>query len=256
MAACLAACVGQIGFATPAVLNGLFQQDLGTTASQLNWISAAIVIPLTLFELTFGVIGDMFGRKRLLIGGALLMTIGELIAAVVTPSAGTHNAVTVVWIGMALAGIGGASLFPTSLAMIAAKTTTAKARGRMIPIYAAALSSGGFLAPVLAGLLTKLTWGGDPRASWRWALLAVMATALLSAVVSFFAATDSRSPEGRTLDWPGQITFAIGLFALLFAVVQASSFGWTGTQSVIGYIVCVVFWPRSCGSSCARASRC
>src|ERR1700761_2469535 len=87
IAACLAACVGQIGFATPAVLNGLFQQDLGTTASQLNWISAAIVIPLTLFELTFGVIGDMFGRKRLLVGGALLMTIGELIAAVATPSA-------------------------------------------------------------------------------------------------------------------------------------------------------------------------
>jgi MFS family permease len=241
VAACLAACVGQIGFATPAVLNGLFQQDLGTTASQLNWISEAIVIPLTLFELTFGVIGDMFGRKRLLIGGALMMTLGELVAAVATPSAHTHNAVTVVWIGMALAGIGGAALFPTSLAMIAAKTTTAKARGRMIPIYAAALSSGGFLAPVLAGLLTKLTWGGDPEASWRWALLAVMGTAVLSTVVSFFFADDSRSPEGRTLDWPGQITFAIGLFALLFAVVQASSFGWTGTQSVIGYIVCVVF---------------
>jgi MFS family permease len=241
VAACLAACVGQIGFATPAVLNGLFQQNLGTTASQLNWISAAIVIPLTLFELTFGVVGDMFGRKRLLIGGALMMTIGELIAAVATPSAHTHDAVTVVWIGMALAGIGGAALFPTSLAMIAAKTTTAKARGRMIPIYAAALSSGGFLAPVIAGLLTKLTWGGDPQASWRWALLAVMATALLSALVSLLVADDSRSPEGRTLDWPGQITFAIGLFALLFAVVQASSFGWTGTQSVIGYVVCVVF---------------
>lgn len=241
VAACWAACVGQIGFATPAVLNGLFQQDLGTTASQLNWISAAIVIPLTLFELTFGVIGDMFGRKRLLVGGASLMTIGELIAAVVTPSASTHNAVVVLWIGMALAGIGAAALFPTSLAMIAAKTTTARARGRMIPIYAAALSSGGFVAPVLAGLLTKLTWGGDPEASWRWALLAVMASALLSAAVSYFAATDSRSPEGRTLDWPGQITFAIGLFALLFAVVQASSFGWTGAQSVIGYIVCVGF---------------
>src|SRR5579863_1681168 len=241
VAACLAACVGQIGFATPAVLNGLFQQDLGTTASQLNWISAAIVIPLTLFELTFGVIGDMFGRKRLLVGGALMMTLGELIAAVGTPDPSTNNAVVVVWIGMALAGIGGAALFPTSLAMIAAKTRTAKARGKMIPIYAAALSSGGFLAPVLAGLLTKLTWGGDPKASWRWALLAVMATALLSAIVSFFAARDSKSPEGRTLDWPGQITFAIGLFALLFAVVQASSFGWTGTQSVIGYIVCVVF---------------
>src|SRR6201994_2718750 len=170
-AACLAACLGQVAFATPAVLNGLFQQDLGTTASQLNWISAAIVIPLTLFELTFGVIGDMFGRKRLLVGGALLMTIGELVAAVATPSASTHNAVDIVWVGMALAGIGGAAMFPTSLAMIVAETTPAKARGRLIPVYAAALSSGGFLAPVLAGLLTKLSWGSDPTASWRWAIL-------------------------------------------------------------------------------------
>jgi MFS family permease len=98
------------------------------------------------FELTFGVIGYMFGRKRLLAGGALLMMIGELIAAVVTPSPSTHNAVLVVWIGMALAGVGGAALFPTSLAMIAAKTRTARARGPMIPMYAAGLSSGCFLA--------------------------------------------------------------------------------------------------------------
>jgi MFS family permease len=241
IAACMAACLGQVAFATPAVLNGLFQQDLGTTASQLNWISAAIVIPLTLFELTFGVIGDIFGRKRLLLGGALLVVVGELVAALATPHAGTHNAVAVIWIGDAIAGIGGAALFPTSLAMIAAKTTTARVRGKRISIYTAALSSGGFVAPVLAGLLTKVHWGNDPLASWRWALLGVMAVGVLSFLITFFAAEDSRSPEGRTLDWPGQITFAIGLFGLLFAVVQASSKGWLGIQSIIGYVVFIVF---------------
>ena len=97
VAACLAACLGQVAFATPAVLNGLFQQDLGTSASQLNWISAAIVIPLTLFELSFGVIGDMFGRKRLLTVGAALIVIGEIVGAFATPGAGTHNGVDVLW---------------------------------------------------------------------------------------------------------------------------------------------------------------
>ena len=236
IAACVAACVGQIAFATPAVLNGLFQQDLGTTASQLNWISAAIVIPLTLFELTFGVVGDIFGRRNLLVGGAVLMAIGELIGSVITP----RSHVEVLWIGMALAGIGGAALFPTSLAMIAAKTTSAADRGKKISIYAAALSSGGFIAPVLGGLLTKLKWGSDPTGAWRWALLAVMVAALISAVVSFVMAEDSRSAEGRTLDWPGQITFAVALFGLLFGVVQASSGGWLGTQSIIGYVVFIV----------------
>jgi len=241
VAACLAACVGQVQFASPAVLNGLFQLDLGPTASQFNWISAAIVIPLTLFELTFGVIGDLFGRKRLLVVGTLLIALGDLIGAVATPSAGAHNAVVVLWVGMAIAGFGGAAVFPTSLAAIASKARDAHSRGRLISVYTAALSSGGFIAPVLAGLLTKLTWGSDAHGSWRWALLAIMACALLSTAVSLLFARDSRSPEGRSLDWPGQITFAIGLFALLFAVVQASSLGWLGTQSVIGYIVCVVF---------------
>jgi len=68
VATALAACVGQVGLAIPAVLNGLFQQDLGTTSSQLTWISDAFLVPVTLLELTWGVLGDLFGRKRLLIG--------------------------------------------------------------------------------------------------------------------------------------------------------------------------------------------
>lgn len=53
VAAAFAVCVGQVALAIPAVLNGLFQQDLGTSASQLTWISDAFLVPVTLFELTF-----------------------------------------------------------------------------------------------------------------------------------------------------------------------------------------------------------
>jgi hypothetical protein len=44
VATALAACAGQVGLAIPAVLNGLFQQDLGTTSSQLTWISDAFLV--------------------------------------------------------------------------------------------------------------------------------------------------------------------------------------------------------------------
>src|ERR671928_626766 len=94
VAAALAVCVGQVGLAIPAVLNGLFQQDLHTTSSQLTWISDAFLVPVTLLELTWGVLGDLFGRKRLLVGGSLLMVIGELIS-VLTPSAAASNTAAV-----------------------------------------------------------------------------------------------------------------------------------------------------------------
>jgi MFS family permease len=238
----VAVCVAQVALAIPAVLNGLFQLDLGTSASQLTWISDAFLVPVTLLELNFGVLGDLFGRKRLLVGGALLLAVGELIGALLTPGAGssTQTRVLVLWIGEAIAGVGCAALFPTSLAMIAATTHTARERGRMVSVYAAALSTGGFISPVLGGLLARVKWGSDPDASWRWALLAVMVLALISAAVSVFAARDSSSPTGRSLDWPGQFTIALSLFALLFAVIQGPSAGWASAQVIVGFIVAIV----------------
>ncbi len=240
-AAALAVCIGQVALAIPAVLNGLFQKDLGTSASQLTWISDAFLVPVTLLELTFGVLGDLFGRKRLLLGGAAILAVGEAVS-VLTPgaSSSTDTRVAVLWIGQALAGIGAAALFPTSLAVVAAGTHTAQQRGRAISIWAAALSTGGFVSPVIGGALAKLSFGSDPNASWRWAFIAVGVLGLLSLLVSALFARDSSAPEERTLDWPGQITIAIGLFALLFAVIQAATSGWGSTEVIVGFIVAAV----------------
>ena len=242
VAAAVAVCVAQIALAIPAVLNGLFQLDLGTSASQLTWISAAFLVPVTLLELTFGVLGDLFGRKRLLVGGALILAAGQFIS-ILAPGAdaSTSTRVAIVWIGQALAGIGAAALFPTSLAVVAAATHNARQRGRVIAIYAAALSTGGFVSPVLGGLLARLKWGSDANASWRWAFLAVGILALISAGVSALGARNSSSPANRSLDPAGQVTIAIGLFALLFAVIQGPTAGWGSTQVIIGFVVAVVF---------------
>ncbi|TNC23561.1 MFS transporter [Amycolatopsis alkalitolerans] len=241
IATAIAVCVAQVGLAIPAVLNGLFQQDLGTTSSQLTWISDAFLVPVTLLELTFGVLGDLFGRKRLLIGGSLLLAVGEIVS-VLTPGAGvsTDARVAVLWLGQALAGIGAAVLFPTSLAMVAAGTHTVQHRARGIAIWAAALSSGGFVSPLLGGLVTKISWGSDPYATWRWAFVAVCALALISAAVAV-TAQNSSAPEGRSLDWPGQITIAVALFALLFGVIQGATSGWSDGWVIGGFVVAVIF---------------
>jgi MFS family permease len=242
VATALAVLTAQVGLAIPAVLNGLFQEDLHTTSAQLTWISDAFLVPVTLLELTFGVLGDLFGRKRLLIGGGLLMAVGEALS-VLTPAAGASNtgAITMLWTGQALTGIGAAVLFPTSLAMVAAGTHTVHDRARGIAIWAAALSSGGFVSPLLGGLVTKLSWGGSPTATWRWAFVAVGILALISTAVAVLA-QNSSAPQGRSLDWAGQVTIAVSLFALLFAVIQGSTWGWSNAWVIGGFLAAAVFF--------------
>ena len=256
VAAALGVCVGQVALAIPAVFNGLFQQDLHTTSSQLTWISAAFLVPVTLFELTFGVLGDLFGRKRLLVGGALLLALGELISVLTPPSSVSSNVrVGVLWTGQIVSGIGAAALFATTLAMVAAGTHTANHRARSIAIWAAALSAGGFISPVLGGLVAEIPFGSNPNASWRWGFMAVIVLALGVAVVSIAGAQNSSAPEGRSLDWPGQITIAVGIFSLLFAIIQGPTSGWDNRRSAVrpAYLSS---WHCSSSLRTARGPRC
>ncbi|WP_329457445.1 MFS transporter [Streptomyces sp. NBC_01497] len=226
VAGCFAVCLAQIGIATPATLNGLFQSDLHPVGSQLTWISDAFLLPVAVLELTFGVLGDLFGRKRLLVAGAGLMALGEAVAAA---ASGVH----VLWIGQALAGLGAAALFPTSLAMLAAGTRTHDQRAKVIAIWAALLSTGGFLAPLLGGITG--TYG-----SWRWAFAVVAVLAALSALASGWLADNSSAPEGRSLDIGGQVTIGIGLFALLYGVIQAPTDGWDSFGVVAAFVIAAV----------------
>jgi MFS family permease len=227
VAGCLAVCLAQIGLAIPATLNGLFQEHLHPVGSQLTWISDAFLLPVAVLELSFGVLGDLFGRKQLLVGGAALLCAGEVVAA---SAAGIHQ----LWVGQALAGLGAAALFPTSLAMIAAGTHTGPQRARAIAVWASSLSAGGFLAPLLGGITG--TYG-----SWRSAFVVVAVLAAMSALVSLWLATNSRSPEGRSLDVGGQITIGVGLFALLYAVIQGPTDGWGSTPVVVAFVIAAVF---------------
>ena len=228
-AALFAVCLAQIGLAMPATLNGTFQTVFSPTGSQLTWISDCSLLPITVLELTCGVLGDLFGRKKLLIGGALMLAVGEVISA-------SASAVQMMWVGQIIAGVGCAALFPTTLAMLVAGDRTPAQRARMIALWAAILSTGNFLAPLLGGVAATYF-------NWRWAFVVVVVLAVVDAGITYFAAQDSRSPQGRSLDPAGQATIGIGLCALLFGVIQGVSDGWGAPMVVGAFIlsaVCIV----------------
>src|ERR1700753_4145387 len=109
LVAAVAACfVAQIGVSIPATTQGYINQDLHVSSTTLTWVSDAFMVPVTVLELSFGVVGDLFGRKRLLAVGGLLMALGGLLGFL-TPE--NHGA-GLLLVGQAVSGVGAAALFP------------------------------------------------------------------------------------------------------------------------------------------------
>jgi MFS family permease len=223
VAACVAVLVAQVANALPASLNGLFQSDLHTTGSQLTWITAAFMIAVVVFELTFGVLGDLFGRRRLQAAGGVVLVLGSLVSAL-APT------VEVLWVGAALSGLGAGALFPASLALVAAVTPTPEGRARGIALWAGFLSAGAAVSPLLGGVFAEV-------GSWRGSFGIVAGLAVMTVLVTLLCSVESTAPEGRGLDVPGQITFAVGLIAVLYALVQGTEDGWGRPHIVIALIL-------------------
>ncbi|KOU57601.1 MFS transporter [Streptomyces sp. MMG1533] len=242
IAAALCVFMAQFALTVPAGLNGLFQQDFHTSSSELTWITDAFLVPVTVLELTFGLLGDMFGRRRLLVGGSVLVAVGFVVCVLTPgPEADHVTRLTVLWTGQIIAGIGAAAVIPTTLAMIAAGTHTPRARARSISVWAAALSMGSVLSPLACGLTAQSQFGSWHNSGWRWAFLVVVVLAAVSAVLALVLAQDSKSPADRSLDWPGQITIAVAAVALLFAVIQGPTSGWGSIEVIGGFVVAAVF---------------
>ncbi|WP_309500294.1 MFS transporter [Streptomyces shenzhenensis] len=242
LAAALCVFMAQFALTVPAGLNGLFQQDFSTSASELTWVTDAFLVPVTVLELTFGLLGDLFGRRRLLVIGSALVAVGCTVCVLTPgPSSGHMTRLIVLWTGQIIAGIGAAAVIPTSLAMVAAGTHTPRARARSLSVWAASLSMGSVLSPLACGLTARWQFGSDANSGWRWAFLVVVALAAVSALVALTMAQNSSSPEDRSLDWPGQISIALAMLGLLFSVIQGPTSGWGSPSVISGFLCSAVF---------------
>lgn len=235
-AAFLSVALAQTAYAIPGALNGAFAAEFHATGAGLTWITAIFEIGIVAFELTFGLLGDLFGRKKLMVAGSVLVIIGAALSALA-------NTIGFMILAQAVIGIGAGLLFPIGLAMVAALTPNPAKRARVIATWAGFLSLGAVISPVMAGVTDQIFTvpGAEPGApnvfsGWRVSYWVIVAVAIVLAFMSM-ATRDSSAPAGRKLDIPGQVTFAVGLIAVLYATVTAVDSGWSAWQVIAGYVI-------------------
>ncbi|MGW3149543.1 MFS transporter [Streptomyces sp. NPDC001177] len=213
--------IGAVAVSLPAI-----QQGLNASTSDLQWISDAFILPMAALNLTFGLIGDLHGRKKAYIAGLLLFAAGSVTSLT---AHGAHQ----VWVGQALSGAGAAALLTSTLALISHACPTPHSRAQAISLWAASLGLGVALGPLVSGVILE-------HASWRWIFLPTALIALIAAVVSTVFLEDSRSAHGRAMDVPGQVTAVLAITALAYAVIEGGNNGWGQRNAVAAFVLAAV----------------
>ncbi|MDA0634822.1 MFS transporter [Nonomuraea sp. MCN248] len=210
--------------------------DLRPSGEQLLWITDIYGFMIAGLLVTMGTLGDRIGRRRLLMWGAGAFGVAS-VAAAYAPSAEALIA------ARALLGIAGATLMPSTLALISNMFRDARQRGTAIGIWAASLSGGIALGPVVGGaLLESFGWGAA-------FLIAVPVMALLLAVGPLLLPEHRDTTAGR----PDLVSVALSLIAMLTIVYGVKLLSHGGDPALSGGVVLaglaagVVFWRRQRG---------
>ncbi|MFF2745752.1 MFS transporter [Kitasatospora sp. NPDC058048] len=220
--ACLGVFVAYLPVTTVSVSLPALQRALGASTSQLSWVSDAFVLPMAALILTTGVWGDVHGRKRVFQAGMAFCALGAAVSL-------AADSVQWLWVGQAASGLGAAALLPTTLALISHAVPDHRERGRFIGLWAMSMLASLALGPLIAGLLQQ-------HVEVRWIFLLPIPVSLVVLVVAAFLLPDSRAPHGRRLDWPGQISAAVTVTAVVYGVIEGGADGF-GTPSVVAALV-------------------
>ncbi|MET8141329.1 MFS transporter [Sphaerisporangium sp. NPDC005288] len=128
--------------------------DLGAGSVQQLWISDGYGFMVAGMVITMGTLGDRIGRRRLLITGAAAFAVLSVVAAFAADP-------LMLIVVRALLGIAGATLAPSTLALLTTMFPDARRRGKAIAVWATCQFTGGALGPVLAGSLLQHFWWGS-----------------------------------------------------------------------------------------------
>lgn len=189
------------------------QSDLSASLSGLQWVIDAYTLTFAVLLLTYGTLGDKYGRKKIFSVGLVLFTVGSLLCGI-APNLALLNA------GRAIQGIGGAALAPASLSLLAAAFPDSRERTRAISLWAAISGVALAAGPIVGGALI-VGFG------WRAVFFVNLPIGMGCLAFGTKALRESTNPTAGRFDLPGQLTSIAGLTALTYAFIEGNTKGWS-----------------------------
>ena len=193
------------------------QRDLNASQGELVWAVDSYILTFAALLFTWGVLGDRLGRKKILIIGLVLFAAASAVCAFSVSSG--------MLIGFrAVMGIGGAAVLPTTLAIITVVFPPHE-RGKAIGAWAGAVGAAVALGPILGGVLLQnpqwSNWltGND----WGSVFLINVPIVIIGVIAIVRVVPETKDPNPRRLDLQGLALSIIGLTALIYGIIHASS---------------------------------
>ncbi|GAA2268064.1 MFS transporter [Streptomyces atrovirens] len=207
--------------------------DLGADSNQQLWIMDIYGFMVAGFLVTMGTLGDRIGRRKLLLIGSAAFGAASLMAAFAT-SPGMLIAARV------LLGIAGASLTPSTLALITTMFQDAKQRTVAISLWASCFTIGAIVGPLLGGVMLEYFW-------WGSLFLIGVPVMVLTLVVGPRVLPEFKNPEAGRLD-PASVLLSLGgTVPVIFGIKELARDGWEALPVVVlvaGLVIGVLFVQR------------
>ena len=221
----------------PAIFRGVGINPLSPgNVGYLLWLLQGYMLVTAVLVISLGRIGDIFGRVRIYNLGFLVFSVASVLLALDPYHASKGALWLVAW--RLVQGIGGAMLFANSSAIIA-DAFPANQRGLAIGINQVAAIGGSFIGLIAGGLLSI----GD----WRLVFWVSVPFGIFGTVWGYISLRDNGKRSQATIDWWGNITFALGLTSLLIAMVygiqpyHGSTMGWLAPKVLVGFALAIIF---------------
>jgi EmrB/QacA subfamily drug resistance transporter len=198
-------------------------RDLGYSAQTLQSVISAYAIASAGFLLLGGRASDVLGRRRIFVAGLGLYAVASL-------AGGLASAPEVLLAARATQGLGGALVFPSTLAIINTTFAEGRERNRAVAVWGSAGAAGLVIGVLLGGVLTH-TFG------WEAVFLVNVPLAGLAALSALRVVSPDPAPEKRrTFDLPGALSATLGVTLLVLALVRGPDAGW-GSPGILASIV-------------------